>query len=83
MRRHYDQVISYFSTKTYLYIRICHRHEFSCFVEFIKLAGGRDKTLDLRNIVLLFPIEFNKFNNTGAQMVDSILHIILFCHCIS
>ena len=29
----------------------------------------------LLSILSLFPIEFNKFNNTGAQMLDSIYHI--------
>ena len=31
----------------------------------------------------LFPNEFNKFNNTGAQMQDSIYHMTLKSHFIS
>ena len=30
-----------------------------------------------------FPNEFNKFNNTGAQMQDSIYHMTLKSHFIS
>ena len=31
----------------------------------------------LPSILLLFRIEFNKFNNTGARMLDSIYHMKL------
>ena len=31
----------------------------------------------LPGILLLISIKFNKFNNTGAQMVDSIYHLTL------
>ena len=34
--------------------------------------GKSDKMLGLLNILLLFRNEFNKFNNTGARMLDSI-----------
>ena len=35
----------------------------------------RDKMRGLSNIVSLFRNEFNKFNNTGAQMLNSIDHM--------
>ena len=36
----------------------------------------RDKMRGLPRILFLFHNEFNKFNNTGAQMLDSIYHMI-------
>ena len=36
--------------------------------------GKRDK-MHLRSILSLFRNEFNKFNNTRAQMLDSIYHM--------
>ena len=35
----------------------------------------RDKMRGLPSTLSLFPNEFNKFNNTGARMLDSIYHI--------
>ena len=35
----------------------------------------RDKMLCLPSILSLFCNDFNKFNSTGAQMLDSIYHI--------
>ena len=32
---------------------------------------------DLSSVLSLFRNEFNKFNNTGARMLDSIFHMIL------
>ena len=37
--------------------------------------GKRDKMRGLPSILSLFRIEFNKFNNTRARMLDSIYHI--------
>ena len=37
----------------------------------------------LGNILSVFPNEFNKFNNTGARMQDSIYHMTLKSHFIS
>ena len=39
--------------------------------------GKRDKMLGLPSILSLFRNEFNKFNNTRAQMLDSIYHMTL------
>ena len=36
--------------------------------------GKRDKMRGLPSILSLFRNEFNKFNNTGARMLDSIYH---------
>ena len=36
----------------------------------------RDKTRDLLSILSISRKEFNKFNNTGARMLDSIYHMI-------
>ena len=49
------------------------KNECSCFIEFIKRAGERDKMRGLSSILSLFPNELNKFNKIGAQMQDSIL----------
>ena len=38
--------------------------------------GKRDKMRGLPSILSLFCNEFNKFNNTGARMLDSIYHDI-------
>ena len=37
--------------------------------------GKRDKMQGLPSILSLFRKEFNKFNNTGARMLDSIYHM--------
>ena len=37
--------------------------------------GKSDKMRGLLSILLLFSKEFNKFNNTGARMLDSIYHM--------
>ena len=39
--------------------------------------GKRDKMRGLSSILSLFRNEFNKFNNTGAQLLDSIYHMTL------
>ena len=39
--------------------------------------GKRDKMQDLPSILSLVCNEFNKFNNTGARMLDSIYHMTL------
>ena len=38
--------------------------------------GKSDKMRGLPSILILFRNEFNKFNNTGARMLDSIYHMI-------
>ena len=37
----------------------------------------RDKMRGLSGVLSLFPNEFNKCNNTGARMLDSIYHMTL------
>ena len=39
--------------------------------------GQSDKMQGLPNLFSLFRNEFNKFNNIGARMLDSIYHITL------
>ena len=39
--------------------------------------GKRDKMRGLQSILSLFRNEFNKFNNTGAPMLDCIYHMTL------
>ena len=39
--------------------------------------GKRDKMRGLPSILSLFRNKFNKFNNTGARMLDSIYHMTL------
>ena len=44
---------------------------------FIKELCKRDKMRGLLSILSLFRNEFNKFNDTEAQMIDSIYHLTL------
>ena len=37
----------------------------------------RDNMRGLSSVVSIFRIEFNKFNNTGARMLNSIYHMAL------
>ena len=43
--------------------------------------GKSDKMQGLPSILLLFRNEFNKLNNTGARMLDSIYHMTLKLFC--
>ena len=55
-------------------------NECSCFIEFIKQAGERDKMQGLPGILFLlfiFRNEFNKFNYTRARILDSICHMTI------
>ena len=47
------------------------------FIEFIKQVGERDKMQGLPSTLSLFGSEFDKSNNTRAQMLDSIYHMTL------
>ena len=42
----------------------------------------RNKMRGLPSILSVFRIEFNKFNNTGARILDSIYHMTLKWHLI-
>ena len=42
------------------------------FLNLLKELRKRDKMRGLTSILLLFCCKFNKFNNTGAQMLDSV-----------
>ena len=46
-------------------------------LNLLNKLGKRDKMLGLPSILSLFRNKFNKFNNTGAQMLDSIYHMTL------
>ena len=48
--------------------------ECSCIIDFIKRVGKSDQMRGLPSILSLFRNEFNKFNNTGARMLDFIFH---------
>ena len=48
---------------------------FYCFL--LNELGKRDKMRGLSSILSLFRNQFNKFNNTGARMLDSIYHMTL------
>ena len=43
----------------------------------VKSLGKRDKMRGLSSFLSLFHNEFDKFNNTGARMLDSIYHMTL------
>ena len=45
-------------------------------LNLLKELGKRDKIRGLLSILSLFCNKFNKFNNTGAQMLDSIYHMM-------
>ena len=44
--------------------------------------GKKIRCEDLPSILSIFPNEFDKFNNTGARMRDSIYHMTLKSHFI-
>ena len=44
-------------------------------LNLLNRLGKSDKMGGLLSILLLFRNELNKFNNTGAQMVDIIYHM--------
>ena len=46
-------------------------------LNFLNELGRRDKIRGLSSILSLFCNELNKFNNTRAQMLDSIYHMKL------
>ena len=46
-------------------------------LNFLNQLRKRDKMRGLLSILSLFRNEFIKFNNTGAQMLDSIYHMTL------
>ena len=46
-------------------------------LNFLNKLGKRDKMRALPKILSLFGNELNKFNNTGARMLDSIYHMNL------
>ena len=46
-------------------------------LNFFNEFGKRDKMRGLPSILSFFRNEFNKFNNTRAQMLDSIYHMTL------
>ena len=46
-------------------------------LNLLNKLGKRDKMRGLPSILSLFRNEFNKFNNTGAPMLDSIYHMTL------
>ena len=51
----------------------------SCHVllNLLNELGKRDRMRGLPSILSLFCNEFNKFNNTGERMLDSIYHMTL------
>ena len=46
-------------------------------LNFLNKLRKRDKIRGLPSILSLFLYKFNKFNNTGARMLDSIYHMAL------
>ena len=47
------------------------------FLNLFNKLRKRDKMRGLPGILSFFCIKFNKFNNTGARMLDSIYHMTL------
>ena len=59
---------------------ILHRGSYTSahvLLDLLKELRKRDKMRGLPSILSFFRNEFNKFNNTGARMLDSIYHITL------
>ena len=52
-------------------------------LNLLNKLGEKIRFEALPSILLVFPNEFNKFNNTGARMQDSIYHMTLKSHFIS
>ena len=52
-------------------------HECSFLLNLLNRLGKRDKMRGLPSILSLFRSEFNKFNNIGARVLDSIYHMTL------
>ena len=50
-------------------------------LNLFKELGKSDKMQDLLSILSLFRNKFNKFNNTGVQMLKSIYHMTLKLPC--
>ena len=50
-------------------------------LNLLKKLGKRDKMRGLARILSLFRNLFNKFNNAGALMLDSIYNMTLKLHC--
>ena len=46
-------------------------------LNLLKELGKRDKIRSLPSILSLFRNELNKFNNTGARIIDSIYNMTL------
>ena len=46
-------------------------------LNLLNKLGKRDKMWGLPSILSLFHYEFDKFNNTGAGMLDSTYHMTL------
>ena len=46
-------------------------------LNLLNKLGKRDKMRGMPSILSLFHNEFNKFDNTGARMLDSIEHMTL------
>ena len=47
------------------------------FLNLLNELGKRDKICGLPSILSLFRNKFNKFNNTGVRMLDSLYHVTL------
>ena len=50
-------------------------HKCSCFIEFVKRVEEKRYYAKLAEHLSLCCNEFDKFNNTGARMLDSIYHM--------
>ena len=63
-----------------VYLEMFHRGSYMSVHDLLNLLNKlskRDKMQGLPHILSLFRNEFNKFSNTGTQMLDSIYHMTL------
>ena len=67
----------------YIYISVHRGSYVNAHVLFnlLNVMGKRDKMRGFPSILSLFGNESNRFNNTGARMLDSIYHITLKAFC--
>ena len=69
---------------------ICHGYQFTAYGMYahvlLNLLNELGKMIRCETVPSILPVfcnKFNKFNNTGAQMQDSIYHMTLKSHFIS
>ena len=58
----------------FIFVSVYMEHKCSCYIEFIERFAEKILNARLVEHLVSFPNKFNKFNKTGARMIDSIFH---------